>query len=80
MTREEQDINIDMNARDAAFTRGMTTMRGKLLSAFITGAAVLAISMSTASSAQDERELVEMHKRGEIEPLPIRFQANKEAV
>jgi cytochrome c556 len=38
----------------------MTTMGRKLLLAFTAGTAVLAISMSTAASAQDKRELVEM--------------------
>jgi acyl-CoA synthetase len=34
----------------------------------------------TASGKILKRELVAMVKRGEIEPLPIRYQASKEAV
>ncbi|MEK9645904.1 MAG: class I adenylate-forming enzyme family protein [Alphaproteobacteria bacterium] len=34
----------------------------------------------TASGKILKRELIEMHRRGEIDPLSIRFQANKEAV
>jgi acyl-CoA synthetase len=34
----------------------------------------------TASGKILKRELIEMHRRGEIAPLPIRFQPNKEAV